>query len=49
MDVAKEYRELAVRLRAMAAEPWHYSIRQRLLEVVRELERDADIRAGTQH
>ena len=47
MDIINEYREAASRLRKMAAEPWHYSIRHRLLELVRELERDAEIRAAT--
>jgi len=48
MEIATEYRAVARHIRTMAAEPLHYSLRQRLLEVVRELEREADIHTTKQ-
>jgi hypothetical protein len=47
VDVIAEHRAMASLLRDMAAERLHHTVRQRLLEVARQFEQEADIRAAT--
>ena len=49
METVSQYREAAARVRAMAAESIHHSLRQRLLEMARELDQSADVRSDILH